>query len=161
MHCSKVNLWIKFGAVYLYHHWFGKWLIVCSVPSHYLNQWWHIVKWTLRTNSSVIWIKLYFSFNGLHLKLLANLQPSCWGLNVSNNILCARSKVILFHGIHFSQQNSLDALTHWSLRVVYAHSWHITFSNAFSLKKIFILWLQFHWSILLEVPLTTSHCCHR
>ena len=25
------------------HHWLKYWLVACSAPSHYLNQWWHIV----------------------------------------------------------------------------------------------------------------------
>ena len=29
------------------HHWFKQWLNTCSLPSHYLNQCWIIVKWTL------------------------------------------------------------------------------------------------------------------
>ena len=29
-------------------HWFRKWLIAYSAPSHFLNQCWVIVKWTLR-----------------------------------------------------------------------------------------------------------------
>ena len=30
-----------------YHHWFRYWLVAWSVPSHYLNQCWNIVNWTL------------------------------------------------------------------------------------------------------------------
>ena len=30
------------------HHWFRWWLVAYSVPSHYLNQWWHIVNQPLR-----------------------------------------------------------------------------------------------------------------
>ena len=30
------------------HYWFRQWLIAWSVPSHYLNQCWNIVNWTLR-----------------------------------------------------------------------------------------------------------------
>ena len=29
------------------HHWFRKWLVAWPVPSHYLNQCWNIVNWTL------------------------------------------------------------------------------------------------------------------
>ena len=29
-------------------HCFRQWLVACSAPSHYLNQWWLIVNWTLR-----------------------------------------------------------------------------------------------------------------
>ena len=30
------------------HHWFRLWLAACLAPSHYLNQRWLIVNWTLR-----------------------------------------------------------------------------------------------------------------
>ena len=29
------------------HHWFMQWLVAFSAPSHYLNQWWLMVNWTL------------------------------------------------------------------------------------------------------------------
>ena len=29
------------------HHWFRQWLVAWLVPSHYLNQCWNIVNWTL------------------------------------------------------------------------------------------------------------------
>ena len=32
----------------LARHWFRQWLVACSAPSHYLNQCWLNVKWTLR-----------------------------------------------------------------------------------------------------------------
>ena len=38
------------------HHWLRKWLVAYSAPSHYLNQWWVIVNWTLRN-------KLQWNFN--------------------------------------------------------------------------------------------------
>ena len=38
------------------HHRFRKWLVACSAPSHYLNQCWNIVNWTLRN-------KLQWTFN--------------------------------------------------------------------------------------------------
>ena len=28
-------------------HWFGQWFLACSVPSHFLNQCWLIINWTL------------------------------------------------------------------------------------------------------------------
>ena len=32
----------------LNHHWFRQWLVAWPAPSHYLDQWWNIVNWTLR-----------------------------------------------------------------------------------------------------------------
>ena len=33
---------------YTNHHWFWQWLVAWMGPSHYLNQCWNIVDWTLR-----------------------------------------------------------------------------------------------------------------
>ena len=40
----------------LCHHWFRLWLVAWSAPSHNLNQWWHIVNWTL--GNKFQWIKM-------------------------------------------------------------------------------------------------------
>ena len=57
----RLNLIIKF------HETFGdlmtnigaiEWLIACSTPSHYLNQWWIIASWTLRLKFNKIWITI-------------------------------------------------------------------------------------------------------
>ena len=34
----------------LSHHWFRYWIVACSVPIHYLNQWSPIVIWTVRNH---------------------------------------------------------------------------------------------------------------
>ena len=41
---------------YTNHHWFRQWLVAWSAPSHFLNQCWDIVNWTLRN-------KLQWNFN--------------------------------------------------------------------------------------------------
>ena len=52
-----------------------------SVPSHYLNQCWHIVNWTL-TNKLLVKIQT-FPFKKIHLKMsFGKLQPFFLGLNV-------------------------------------------------------------------------------
>ena len=33
------------------HHWIRQWLVTCSAPSHYLNEYWHNVNCTLRNIS--------------------------------------------------------------------------------------------------------------
>ena len=38
------------------HQWFRLWLVAWPAPSHYLNQWWDVVNWTL-------WNKLQWNFN--------------------------------------------------------------------------------------------------
>ena len=45
-------------------------VVAWSAPSHYLNQWWNIVNWTLETNFSETAIEIHtFSFKKMHLKL--------------------------------------------------------------------------------------------
>ena len=54
----------------LYYHRFRQWLVACSTPSHYLNQWWHTVKWTRGNNCQwVFLIKIkIFLMTKMHLK---------------------------------------------------------------------------------------------
>ena len=44
-HWSRV---MHIYVIELDYHWFMQWLVAYSAPSHYLNQWWLIVNWTLR-----------------------------------------------------------------------------------------------------------------
>ena len=60
-------------------HWFRYWLVAYSAPSHYLNQCWVIVNWTLREQSSV------------------KLQPKCKLFideNASENIVCEKAAIL-------------------------------------------------------------------
>ena len=53
----------------LVHHWFRLRLVASLVPSHYLNQCWYIVNWTLRGNLSEILIKIHaFSLMKMQVK---------------------------------------------------------------------------------------------
>ena len=58
------------------------------MPSHYLNQCWIIVKWTLWTNFSEILIEIRtFTFKKMRLKMSsAKRRPFCLGLNVLTEI---------------------------------------------------------------------------
>ena len=60
------------------------WLVAWSLPSHYLNQFWNIVNWTLRNKLQWIFFEmLAFSFNKMLLKMSSvKWQPFCLGLNV-------------------------------------------------------------------------------
>ena len=62
------------------HHCFRYWFVICSVPSHYLNQRWPIVNWTIRNEfqwnlnlNSSIFIQEYAFENVVCQKL----RPSC------------------------------------------------------------------------------------
>ena len=69
-------------------HWFRYWLVACSVPSHYLNQNWLIVNWTLRN-------KLQWNSNQ-NTKLFIHE-------NAFENVVC-KMAAILSRG---------EELTHW------------------------------------------------
>ena len=80
-----------------------KWLVAYSVPSHYLNQFWDIVNWTLRKklqwnfnqNTKLFIHKLHmkipsakwrpFCLGWDELKSSARYLPFCWGLNAGRD----------------------------------------------------------------------------
>ena len=38
-----------YASLYV-QHWIRLWLVACTTPSHYMNQYWFLVNWTLGTN---------------------------------------------------------------------------------------------------------------
>ena len=45
-----ITLWGRvthIGVIKLSHDWFRLWLVAWQAPSHYLNQWWNKLNWTL------------------------------------------------------------------------------------------------------------------
>ena len=44
------------------HHWFRQWIVACTAPSHYLNQCWNNVNWTIKNKFSGIFIKIDIFF---------------------------------------------------------------------------------------------------
>ena len=52
------GLVMSYGIKWLGQHWFRWMLGACSSPSHYLNQYWLIVKWAPMNNLQWIWIKM-------------------------------------------------------------------------------------------------------
>ena len=83
-------------------HWFIKWLVTYSAPSHYLNQCWVIVNWTLGN-------KLQWNFN-------QNAQLFIHE-NASENIVCERA-AILSRVSHLHIQAChyyINISTHWPL----------------------------------------------
>ena len=65
------------------HLWFRQWLVAWLAPSHYLNQCWNIVNWTLGNKLHWKFFKLYtFSFKKMHLKMPSGKWlPFCLSLN--------------------------------------------------------------------------------
>ena len=100
-------------------------------PSHYLNQCWDIVNWTLR-------IKLRWNFNQ-NTKLFIHKHAS-------------EHKHIVFEmAVILSRRRWV--LTHWGRDKMVAFS-QTTLSNAFYWMKILEFRLKFHWSLFLRVLLT-------
>ena len=77
---------------------FRWWLVVCSVPCHYLNQCWVIVSWTL--GNKFQWNLLNETesspFKKICLKMSPKWRPFCIGLNVLNRGLLAQSLATVF-----------------------------------------------------------------
>ena len=73
----------------LYHHWFRLWLVAWSTPSHYLNQCWNNINWTLRNKlqwnlnqNSYIFIQEN-AFDNVLWKMAAILsRPQCVNLTL-------------------------------------------------------------------------------
>ena len=80
------------------HHLFRQWLGAWPATSHYLNQCWDFVNWTLRNKLSEYLIKLYtFEFKKMHFKMSSGKwRPFCLSLNVLNSraLLMARKLCI-------------------------------------------------------------------
>ena len=61
------------------YHYFRKWLVAWSAPSHFLNQWWNTFYWTLRNKRQ--WNLKKIAFKKIHLKMSSGKWwSSCLGL---------------------------------------------------------------------------------
>ena len=75
--------WCTYASV-TNHHWFRWWLVAWPVPSHYLNQCWDILNWTIviKLQWNLNWNYL-ISFKKMHLKKSsAQWRQFCFNLNV-------------------------------------------------------------------------------
>ena len=89
------------------HHWFRKWLIAWSAPSHFLNQCWLLINRTQGTIFSEIVIESRtFSFKKMRLKLSsAKLLPFCLDLNVLTH-WCLMTKICVIKSGHLGFKQS-------------------------------------------------------
>ena len=68
------------------HQWFRYWLVACSAPSHYLNQCWFIVNWTLAkiSQGNLNWNTITFvqenAFENVVCEIAAILSLIQWSL---------------------------------------------------------------------------------
>ena len=124
-----------------------------KVGTNYLNQYWNIVKWTLRNklqwNFNQI---LTFSFKKIHFKVQSAKWPQFINVGVSKYY---REPVWLYsHQWSWCMLWwSSHMLTHWGRDKMAAIS-QTTLSIAFSWMKILEFQLHFHWSLFLRVQLT-------
>ena len=77
------------------NHWFRWWLFAHLAPSHYLNQWWHIINWTIGLNcqwnldqNSPVFIHKNVSENVVCIIAAIFSQPHCgnWPDCTNNNL---------------------------------------------------------------------------
>ena len=154
--------WGRVTHICVGNHWVRLWLVTWSAPSHYLNQCWDIVNWTLR--NKLQWTlnrnsNLFIQEN--HLKVSsAKWRPFCVGLNElkaywtichhwvrsrkGDNPLPDPVLTTMYGTILVSL--GLIELSHLPLDKMAAISL-TTFSNAFSWMKSLAFWFKFHWSL--------------
>ena len=120
-------------------------LVTCLAPSHYLNQCWNIVDWTLGTNFSEMLIEIHtFSFKKIHSKMSSGKwQPFCRGPNVLDILLPVgynRFILQLIHIISYLHNNENNLYN--SPREIFL--WHCLIEkiNKFQL---------FHWKYFPEI----------
>ena len=134
--------------------WFRQWLVAWTAPSHYLNQCWNIVNWTLRNKlqwnlnrNKYIFIQQN-AFENVVWKLLAILsRPQC--VHVLAPCMNQPSQWINWIGGN-SSMNKLHSRGRDKMAAIF----QTTFSNRFSWMKMYEFRLKFHWSLSLGVQLT-------
>ena len=120
----------------IYHHWFGKWLVTWSAPSHYQNQCWNIVNWTLGnklqwnfTRNSYIFIQEYPFENGVRKMASILSRPQC----VKPLDILFFQNVILFPDIVHCWCNIL--VWNWSVATVLTKYFY-AFPNVYGLNSL-------------------------
>ena len=117
------------------HHWFWWWLVACSVPSHYLNQCWNIVNWTLGNK----------------------LQ---WNLNRISNIFIQENE---FENVVWKMAAILSRPQCVKLTSQYHTSWWTGYAMHIGRHVIEPVWLLYsseHKSLNIQWSITSFTCCH-
>ena len=124
------------------HHWFRKWFVTCSVPSHYLNQCLLLVIEHLKTNFGKILFEIQtFSFKEMMLKChLQNDDHFFLSLNLLGCILLDINRTL--RGI-------LIMSVHW---MKCWHSWHewCCSIHTQATTNIIVGWLFTYWARSLQ-----------
>ena len=104
------------------HHWFRKWLVTSSVPSHYLNQCWIIVnwmhgnifQWNLNHNKTLFITKSIFE--NVVFKMLAIWSwPQCVKLNYMNCGSATQHGIVSQIRVNNGMHNGLQSDSTWPL----------------------------------------------
>ena len=78
-------------------HWFEQWIVAYSVPSHYLNQWWFIVNWTLRNelrwnfNQNIIFFIHKNASESIVCEMVAILSRGRWVIHLIYSAQCDKA----------------------------------------------------------------------
>ena len=95
---------------YTNHHWFRKWLVAWTAPSHYLNHCWNIVNWALRN-------KFQWNFNrnsNIFIQENALENVVCEMASILFRPQCVNSSITSLHSIHIIAIKSFGCFhTHW------------------------------------------------
>ena len=150
------------------HHWFRYWPVAYSVPSHYLNQCWFIVKWDSWEQISVKFVSEFYHFHPRKCIWKCCLQkwwPFCPGemswwrhpemspISVSISMI-QNITVSMFYwwvtcltdspSCHFNSLRPRQNGCHFQT----------TFSDVFSWMKMYKFQLRFHWGLSPRVQST-------
>ena len=137
------------------YYWFQKWLVAWTAPSHYLNQYWNIVTWTLRNKlkghfnqNSKIFIQ-EIAFENVICKMASILSGPQWvnslrlsTTHMSHNVAYSQflrpwdqtipRKLGQYHGCWWSS-NETSHVWYWMYRI--NRSWG-HFKNTFELLNL-------------------------
>ena len=71
------------------HHWFRQWLVAWPAPSHYLNQYWNIVNWTLENGDQNVVLKMVAIMSRPQCvkKTKSPLLVSMWDVPICNVVM--------------------------------------------------------------------------
>ena len=121
------------------------------MPSHYLNQCWNIVNWTLgNTFQWNFYRNQYIFIQEMHLKI----SSAKWRLfHLVLIVLKPINITYMYRDLHVTVMFFHHLLIHWGRDKMAAFS-QTTLSNGFSWMKILEFRLKIHWSLFLRVLLT-------
>ena len=125
------------------HNSFRKWLVAWSAPSHYLNLWWNIVNWNLRSKHT-------FPFREIHLKMQsAKYRRLCLDLQyIPRNMHTVFALLCFFVIIHWLIFPYPSGLLHW-------HCGNLTIAPV-PAKQLWWIWINTSYWFIMNDCITTT-----